>query len=108
MNPIKAFAVNMALDMVVDVLSDMATKEGVVKFRDDVIKIGYEITGKTETELDDRCWRWVAQTVLTPSGWMDYGEFVVRWAKEYVIASETKYDDYALPVLIALETAFSE
>lgn len=108
MNPVKAFAVNMALDMVVDILSDMASKEGVTKFRTDVIDLGYKLTGKTENEIDDRAWRWVAQKMLTPSGWTEYGNAAVVWAQEYVIDTETKYDDYALPVLVALEAAFSE
>ena len=108
MNAFKAFVVNVATDMIVDILSDMATKQGVTDFRDKVIALGETITNKTENEFDDECWRWVAEHVLTPEGWSAYGYEVVSWAKEYVVDSRTKYDDYTLPILIALESAFSE
>lgn len=105
---VRNVVVGMALDLVVDILKDMATPEGVTKFREEVINLGTKLTSKSANDFDDRAWKWVAMNLLTPGNWSMYGGEAVVWMKNYVMDSATKYDDYTLPILVALESAFAE
>jgi len=95
------------VDMLVDVVKDMVTPEGVVEFRGEVIKLIEDLVGKTETELDDNILRYFVESAFTLDNYQEVGSRVLVTAKEYVRNSETKYDDWVIPILDSLLEAFS-
>jgi hypothetical protein len=110
-NDIKKVAVQalipFAIDMVVDIVRDMITPEGVVAFRDRVIAMAREMADKTTTEVDDVLVEKLVANVLTVENYDAYGRSLIAWATQYVQNTETKYDDYLVPILQGIEAAFS-
>jgi len=88
----------------VKMVIDMITPEGITVFRDKIIQMLRELTGKTENEIDDAAIELLVTHALTLGNVGKYGLPLVSMAKGYVVMSETQWDDkFGLPLLQHLE-----
>ena len=95
------------LPMVIKIVTDMITPEGVVKYRDKLLAMLESIVGKTVTEFDDKLLEVVIQAVFLSGAYRGYALQIIGWVIVYVEDSATTWDDIILlPPLKALKACF--
>ena len=101
-----SIAIRMAAGMLTDVISDMVTKEGVTNFRETIINSANNLADKTNTQLDDNIVDFLVDKAFTPENYSEYGVYLMESIMLYVENSETKYDNFLLPVLRTVAESF--
>lgn len=101
------FLLKSAIPLLVDIVADMITPEGVTEFRKEVIMMLEKATISSDLALDDKALEVFISTIMTEENFEQFGAGMVNIMKEYVRSSETKYDDWVIPILDSLLEAFS-
>jgi len=101
------FLLKSAVPMLVDIVADMITPEGVTEFRKEVITMLEKAATSSDLALDDKALEVFISTIMTEENCEQFGAGMVNIMKEYVRNSETKYDDWVIPILDSLLEAFS-
>jgi len=101
------FLLKSAVPMLVDIVADMITPEGVTEFRKEVITMLEKAAISSDLALDDKTLEVFISTIMTEENFEQFGAGMVNIMKDYVRNSETKYDDWVIPILDSLLEAFS-
>lgn len=101
MNKFKSIMIDMAIPLVVDIITDIITPEGVVKFRNNMLAKIESFTSKTANTIDDSVVKSFVGTFLFTSG--PLLDSIFDMIEAYVKDSETKYDDNIIsPIIVNL------
>ena len=77
-------AISLGLPLVVDIVLDLISTDRVSEYRQKLIAFGYELTGKTETDLDDRIWKIICEKVLEPEFFAEKGSWLITLLSDWV------------------------
>jgi len=77
-------AISLGLPLVVDIVLDLISTDRVSEYRQKLIAFGYELTGKTETDLDDRIWKIICEKVLEPEFFAEKGAWLITLLSDWV------------------------
>lgn len=104
----RSIIISTALPIVIDIISDMITQDNIEGVLDRLYELGETVTGNTSNEWDDKIWAAVAEKLLEPSFYSEYGVALLNIVIDYLSTVDNTYISSLLVVVEKLRDVLAE